>query len=146
MQQELTEALHQLSTVKGFIVAALVDSKSSISLGAVGIKDDFHLLVGAEANIDMVRAKQRVVGAFSGGDKIEDILISLDDEYHLIHPLESAPEIFFYLAVDRQQTNLALARKALFDAVAYINGLEFITTSEHLRQELEELEITLSAK
>ena len=50
------------------------------------------------------------------GDTIEDILISLGSQYHLIRPLPDRPNIFFYLALSRSQSNLATARLAVADA------------------------------
>ena len=48
-------------------------------------------------------------------DGIEDILISLTGQYHLIRPLRSRSTLFFYLALDRKRANLAMARIALAD-------------------------------
>jgi len=48
-----------------------------------------------------------------GNDIMEDILITLGTQYHLIRPLTVKREVFIYLAVDRAKANLALARLAL---------------------------------
>jgi hypothetical protein len=48
-------------------------------------------------------------------DQIEDILISLQRQYHLIRPVQgrTGKGLFLYLALDRQRANLALARHHL---------------------------------
>jgi hypothetical protein len=45
-------------------------------------------------------------------DSIEDILITLGRQYHIIRPLtsRSGTGLFLYLALDRNRGNLALAR------------------------------------
>ena len=43
------------------------------------------------------------------------ILITLGKQYHLIRPLRSKPQVFFYLALDRGRANLGMARLTLAD-------------------------------
>jgi hypothetical protein len=46
-------------------------------------------------------------------DQIEDILITLGRQYHLLRPLATNDALFIYLALDRSRANLALARHML---------------------------------
>ena len=48
-------------------------------------------------------------------DGIEDILITLGKQYHIIRPLRGRPALFFYLVLDRVRANLAMARIGLAD-------------------------------
>jgi hypothetical protein len=43
-------------------------------------------------------------------DKIEEALILLETQYHLMHPVQHISGLFFYLVLDREKGNLALAR------------------------------------
>lgn len=55
-------------------------------------------------------------------DAIEDILITLGKQDHLIRPLSSEPSVFIYLAIDRATANLAMSRVALRKADKNISG------------------------
>lgn len=116
MANNIKETLGDLSDIDGFIAAAIVDSDSGMSLGTLGGNDDFDIDVAAATNTDVVQAKMRAVRKLELEDAIEDILITLDGQYHLIRPLEDRPSIFFYLALNRDKSNLAMARMSVSDA------------------------------
>ena len=42
--------------------------------------------------------------------------MTLDTQYHLIRPTTDRPDIFIYIAVDRERANLAMTRMTLSDA------------------------------
>ena len=107
MKQCLDEALQ----IDGAIGAALVDWKSGMALGTAGT--GINLDVAAAGNTEVVRAKQKVMAALGLKDGIEDILITLGTQYHLIRLLASRPGLFLYLAVHRDKANLALTRHKL---------------------------------
>ena len=69
----------------------------------------------AAGNTEVVRAKRKTMSSLSLRDAIEDVLISLGRQYHLIRPLRARSTLFFYVALDRQRANLATARLALAD-------------------------------
>ncbi len=96
----------------GFIGACVVDSSTGMVLALEG-GGRIDLELAAAGNTEVVRAKRRTIGSLNLKDKIEDILISLHTQYHLIRPLESNDAIFLYVALDRKTSNLALARMAM---------------------------------
>lgn len=97
--------------IGGALGAALVDYESGMTLGASGSKLNVEL--AACGNTEVVRAKMAVIDALKLEETIEDILITLGQQYHLIRPLAVAPNFFLYLALDRAAGNLGMARRQL---------------------------------
>ena len=56
------------------------------------------------------RAKLKTIKSLGLDDTIDDILITLSSQYHIIRPLRSTPEVFLYLVLDSSRANLAMAR------------------------------------
>lgn len=100
-----------LIRISGFVAAALVDSDSGLMLAGVGTA--IKLEVGAAGNAEVVKYKRKVAAALKLNDQIEDILVTLGKQYHLIRPLEGHPNLFLYIVFDRSRTNLAMARQEL---------------------------------
>ena len=102
-----------MSTIDGAIGAALVDFDGGLTLGTVGGGDVLDMEVAGAGNLEVVRAKIRVMEQLQIDDQIEDILITLGGQYHLIRPLEIHQTMFLYLAISRDQGNLGMARHQL---------------------------------
>ncbi|MEU0068523.1 hypothetical protein ABZ027_02940 [Streptomyces sp. NPDC006332] len=104
-----------LSSIEGATGAALVDYTSGMALGTVGGSNNFDLNVAAAGNTDVVRAKLRTMELLGINDEIEDILITLGTQYHLIRLLRSqgGNGLFLYLVLDSGRANLAMARHQL---------------------------------
>ncbi|MFJ6795222.1 hypothetical protein [Streptomyces sp. NPDC091268] len=103
------------ATIDGALGAALVDYGSGMALGTIGGSKDLDLTVAAAGNTDVVRAKVRTMEMLGLQDDIEDILITLGSQYHLIRLLKGrgTSGFFLYLALDKKRANLAMARHQL---------------------------------
>ena len=110
-------ALKEALTIDGAVGVALVDFESGMSLGTLGGGDWLDLEVAAAGNTEVVRSKMRVMASLAIEDSIEDILITLGRQYHLIRLIgdtgRGGPTLFLYLVLDRSRANLALARHHL---------------------------------
>ncbi|MEU7279314.1 hypothetical protein AB0A69_11130 [Streptomyces sp. NPDC045431] len=108
-------ALKETTTIDGALGAALVDYTSGMALGTIGGGKDLDLAIAAAGNTDVVRAKVRTMEMLGLKDEIEDILITLGTQYHLIRLLKSrgGAGLFLYLALDKERSNLAMARHHL---------------------------------
>jgi hypothetical protein len=111
---DVETSLKEAMTIAGAIGAAPVDYDSGMTLGTVG-GGDMDLEVAAAGNTDVVRAKMRTMQQLGLDDEIEDILITLGEAFHLIRLVRSGrgSGLFFYLAINKGQANLAMARRQL---------------------------------
>jgi len=108
-------ALKEAMAIEGALGVALVDVNSGLALGTMGGGRDLDLATAAAGNTDVMRAKQRTMEMLGIVGTIDDILITLSGQYHLIRPLtsRSGDGLFLYLALDRKRANLAMARRQL---------------------------------
>lgn len=110
-------ALKEALTIDGAVGVALVDYESGMSLGTLGGGEWLDLDVAAAGNTEVVRAKMRVMTELALDDAIEDVLITLGKQYHVIRLItettRGGPTLFLYLVLDRGRANLAMARHQL---------------------------------
>ncbi|WP_067697533.1 hypothetical protein [Nocardia jejuensis] len=111
----LDVALKDMMSIDGALGAAVVDYTSGMTLGTAGGSRTLDLQVGAAGNTEVVRAKIRTIEQLGLNEGIEDILITLTGQYHILRPLgeHRTNGLFLYLALDRTRANLALARHHL---------------------------------
>jgi predicted regulator of Ras-like GTPase activity (Roadblock/LC7/MglB family) len=105
-----TTSLKSAMQIEGALGVALVDSSSGMALGTAGAPPDLDLDVAAAGNSTVVQAKLRTMETLGLDETIEDILITLAKQYHIIRPLVRHKQLFLYLVLDRARGNLALAR------------------------------------
>jgi DNA-binding response OmpR family regulator len=114
MANNIQSALESLRTLDGYYGSALVDSESGLTLGIDG-GGPLNLEIASAGNTEVVRAQRKTIASLSMHDEIEDILITLGKQYHIIRPLKKRLGVFFYVAFDRVRANLALARLLIAD-------------------------------
>ncbi|MEV0486707.1 hypothetical protein AB0I69_39700 [Streptomyces sp. NPDC050508] len=104
-----------MAGVEGALGAAVVDYTSGMALGTLGGSKTLDLTVAAAGNTDVIRAKVRTMEALGLKGQIEDILITLDSQYHLIRLItgRNGNGLFLYLVLDKARSNLAMARHQL---------------------------------
>jgi hypothetical protein len=112
---DMETGLKEAMEIDGALGVALVDHGSGMALGTLGGGRYLDLEVASAGNTEVVRAKMRTLQALNLDHKIDDILITLTGQYHLIRLLSSRQGggLFLYLALDREKANLAMARHRL---------------------------------
>ncbi|MCH0542085.1 hypothetical protein I3F58_21480 [Streptomyces sp. MUM 203J] len=104
-----------MTSVEGALGVALVDYTTGMALGTLGGGKDLDLAVAAAGNTDVIRAKTRTMDHLGLKDDIEDVLITLGSQYHLVRLLtgRGGNGLFLYLVLDKSNSNLAMARHQL---------------------------------
>jgi predicted regulator of Ras-like GTPase activity (Roadblock/LC7/MglB family) len=115
----MEEATAQVMALDGVIALAGVDWTSGMTIMSTVVKP-IDIELAAAVATEVVRAQMRSIEQLGGGQVIDDILITLSDQLHLI-TLSDDPRyagLFSYLVLDRERGNLALARRRLRDVTA----------------------------
>lgn len=113
----IPESLQQALEIDGALAGALGNWKSGECMAV-------NTIPGQEASrseietafthyIKVIRVRSEALEHVSLDDSLEDILISFKDRIHLLRLVETAPQILFFLVLDRKQANLAVARMAM---------------------------------
>lgn len=107
----IDQSLQQLLDIDGATGAAIIDSESGMTL-VQGGDPGFDLGVAAAGSSNVVRAQLATMRDIGRSEAIDDIMITLDNQYHLINVLngETTSGLFVYLVLNRTGANLALAR------------------------------------
>ncbi len=109
----LNDSVAELMAVEGAMAVAVVDGNSGMALAQGG--GGFNMDAAVAGNTEVVRAKLKTMKSLNLKDDIEDILITLGKQYHIIRPIASKAGLFFYFVLDRGRSNLALARRKVLD-------------------------------
>ncbi|RSK46335.1 hypothetical protein [Hymenobacter perfusus] len=112
--QEILNDLPQL------VAVAVVDTNSGMSLASHTNSPSINPDTAAAYNTEVVKQKQKAMAALKlTGEVIEDILITLSNQIHLLKLAENNK--FIYLVVNSRDTNLAIAREVLRNHAAALN-------------------------
>ena len=111
-ERDLMDAIARIEAdVGGFIAASFVDLESGMTLAAKSNRSDFDLSVASAYNSEMVKQKLKIMKALNLKTTLEDLLLTLGDQIHLIRMI--TPGTFLYFAADKGGTNLAIVRSAV---------------------------------
>ncbi|GAB2772854.1 CRP-like cAMP-binding protein [Hymenobacter luteus] len=109
-----------LQDLPGLMAVAVVDTNSGMSLASHSNTPSINPDTAAAYNTEVVKQKQKAMAALKlQGETIEDILITLSNQIHLLKLTENNK--FIYLVVNSRDTNLAIAREVLRTHASSLN-------------------------
>lgn len=111
-EKQIVETFEKMAAdIPGFVAASLVDLDSGMTLGLKSAKPDFDLAAASAYNSEMVKQKLKIMKALNIKSNLEDMLITLGDQIHVIKLV--TPTTFIYLAAERANSNIAIVRTAV---------------------------------
>lgn len=111
-EKEIQESLAKIEgEISGFIAASVVDIDSGMTLAVRTTRSDFDLAAASAYNSELVKQKLKTIRVLNLKSNLEDMLLTLSDQIHLIKLL--SPTSFIYLAADKGTTNLAIVRNTV---------------------------------
>lgn len=96
----------------GFIGVSVTEIKTGMSFVSLSVDPNFDPELASAYNLEVVKAKINAIKALGLNQKIDDILITLSNQIHIID-LSDNGEYFVYLSVDSSKVNLGMARATL---------------------------------
>ncbi len=93
--------------IDGAIGAALVQATTGAILGQVAVGRGLDMTRAAKIAQDLVQAALRL------RDGIEDIMITVDTQYHVMRVFGPDEDVFVHLVLDRERASLGMARQQL---------------------------------
>jgi hypothetical protein len=118
----IDESLERAMKIGGARGVSLVDFTSGLVVGAAGewpyggpdaaAAGATEVVRAARDNAAFVAPEEALNGPDAPGDRLEDIVLTAEDRYHLLRfvPLRFDGRLFLHIWLDRAHSNLALAR------------------------------------
>ncbi|MBM4782740.1 MAG: hypothetical protein GQE15_34115 [Archangiaceae bacterium] len=111
-EKQIVDTFEKIAAeIPGFIAASLVDLDSGMTLGLKSLRPEFDLAAASAYNSEMVKQKLKIMRSLNLKTHLEDMLLTLGDQIHLIKMIGTGS--FIYLAADRSNSNLAIVRMAV---------------------------------
>lgn len=100
------------TNVNGFVAVAVTEIASGLSFGNLSIDPNFDPELASAYNLEVVKAKLSAVKALNLNQEIEDILITLSSQIHIID-ISPNKKFMIYLVADSSKANLGMTRAIL---------------------------------
>ena len=101
------------NNVNGLIAVAVTEIETGLSFGSLSLDKSFDVELASAYNLEVVKAKLKAIDALElGSNDIEDILITLTEQIHIID-ISPSKTFMIYLAADKSKSNLGMTRALL---------------------------------
>ena len=106
----VNDSLKEALSLDGAKAVALVDYTTGMTLGTSGDTVAIDLDIAAAGSTEVVRAQMRAMSTLGLEERIEDILITLEHQFHLARLVKGHEGLFLYVVLDKDKSNLGMAR------------------------------------
>jgi len=110
------QALAGLLPLEGLLGCAVVDSTTGLVL-AREVREDqpVDMDLAAAASAQVLRAHRQAARAMGLSEQIDEVMTSAGPRHHVMRTVSRHPELFLVALLDKQRSNLALARFQLME-------------------------------
>lgn len=109
--------LDEIMKLDGILCCSIVDSSNGMVMEQRGSGVDLE--IASAGNTEIIRATIKTMELLKSNDVIEDILITLGKQYHIIRPTHAMQGVFIYAALEHK-ANLAMARRQIQEAEMHL--------------------------
>jgi predicted regulator of Ras-like GTPase activity (Roadblock/LC7/MglB family) len=107
-------ALAGMLVLEGLLGCAVVDATTGLAL-ARETRGDVDLDLSAAACTQLLRAHRQAARSMGMVEQVDELIISAGSRQQVIRTVSHQPELFLVVLLDKQRTNLALARYQLME-------------------------------
>ena len=100
------------TNVNGFVALSVTEIDSGLSYGSATLDSTFDPELASAYNLEVVKAKFNAVKALKLDASIDDILITLSNQIHIID-ISPNKKFMIYLVADSAKANLGMTRAVL---------------------------------
>jgi len=112
---------HLLAELPDMLMAAVVEVGNGRALATYTCERNYRVSTAVSHNAEIIRQTQSMLRALSlTGEEVEEVLITLPSQAHLIRLFPDNRQRFVYLAVDCRDTNLAIAREVVRQGMQHL--------------------------
>jgi hypothetical protein len=117
---EAGEFLTPATAIDGFRLGCLIDASTGMVLASVQNEDAPDSPTAAAGAADVVSVLTLLNGKLATGEILEDVMITLSDNFFMVRPVgrDAEPRILLLVVTDRHRTNLALAHRSVRELCA----------------------------
>lgn len=98
--------------IQGYIAMSICDIETGECLFSESLVKDFDIELASACNLEVVNAKLKAIDALDLTEKIDNIVIHLEKQIHIIDITKSR-KYFIYLSVDGTKATIGLAKSIL---------------------------------
>lgn len=116
-EARVLRVLEQLMRIEGVLGSCVVDLTTGLVLGQQLADDaeDLSLDLAAATATEVLKAHRRAARDM-GGDRVDEVIVTLGRRQQILRSVNQHADLFLLVVLDRQRTNLALARFRVMDA------------------------------
>ncbi len=117
-EARIQRTLAQLMQIEGLIGCCIADTSTGMVMGQEREPDadDLNLDLAAATATEVLKAHRRASRDMGCGDRIDEVIVTHGRRHQVIRTVAAHAELFVLAVLDKQRTNLALARFKIMDA------------------------------